>query len=89
MLSRKTFPIALAYVVTVHKSQGLMLDKVVLNISSTDFVSGLTYVAISGVEALQGLMFTTAFDHSRFGNEPSETVLKRRRDEQRRALQSL
>lgn len=73
----------------MHKSQGLTLDKVILNIASTDFVSGLTYMAVSRVKALQGLIFTTAFDHSRFGKEPSEAVFKRKRDKQRRAPQML
>ena len=43
------FSVVLAYAITVHKSQGLTLDKVVLDISAKDHSLGLTYVAISRV----------------------------------------
>ena len=36
-------PIVLAFAIMVHKSQGLTLDKAVLDLSEKDFVAGLSY----------------------------------------------
>ena len=52
--SRTQFPLVLAYAATCHKTQGLTLPGVVLHCSK-EFVSGLTYVAVSRVENEQNL----------------------------------
>lgn len=54
----------IAYAITVHKSQGATLDMAVLDISGRDFQSGLTYVAVSRVKTLEGIMFDAPFDLS-------------------------
>src|SRR5690606_34488264 len=38
------------------KSQGLTLSKAVVDLGAREFATGLTYVAISRVKSLQGLM---------------------------------
>jgi hypothetical protein len=54
------------YTITVHKSQGLILSQVVLNIDQKEHCLGLSYITISRVKALGGLMFETPFDYSHF-----------------------
>ncbi len=69
--SQEMFPVVLSYTITVHKSQGLTLNKVVLNISAKDHSLELTYVAISCIQSIQGLMFKKPFLISRFLQAPS------------------
>jgi hypothetical protein len=45
-----------------------------LNIKERDFAPGLSYVAVSWVKTLDGLMFEESFDLARFQNKPSKTV---------------
>ena len=52
------YPIKLAWAVTIHKSQGLTFDKVIID-AHRSFASGQVYVALSRCRSLKGIVLTT------------------------------
>ena len=64
--------------ITVYKSQGLTLSKVVLNLDQKEFCQGLSYVAISRVKVLDGVMFECSFDFDCFSKGIDSNVARDR-----------
>ncbi|MBR4349492.1 MAG: helix-turn-helix domain-containing protein, partial [Bacteroidales bacterium] len=52
-----TYPIKLAWAVTVHKSQGLTFQRAIIDVSEA-FAPGQIYVALSRLESLSGLVLS-------------------------------
>jgi hypothetical protein len=52
------YPLRLAWAITIHKSQGLTFDKLVVDAENA-FVNGQVYVALSRATTLQGLILTS------------------------------
>jgi ATP-dependent exoDNAse (exonuclease V) alpha subunit len=66
-LSRTQLPLRLAWAVTIHKSQGLTLDRIKLGLGKKEFSTGLTFVALSRVKTsdASGIMIVDRLDFSR------------------------
>jgi Helicase len=74
-------PLIMAWGITIHKSQGLTLEKVVVELGDEDFSVRLSFVAISQVKTLKGLAFCTCFDHAQLKKpKESESMLMLKKD---------
>jgi ATP-dependent exoDNAse (exonuclease V) alpha subunit len=53
--SFQQYPLKLAWALTIHKSQGLTFDKIIIDIGRGAFASGQLYVALSRCRSLEGI----------------------------------
>ena len=82
--SRLQLPLKLSWAVTIHKSQGMTLDKVVIDVGKKEFSSGLTFVACSRVRRLTDILFPSPFPYERLSKLANNTRLKERLQEDER-----
>lgn len=54
VVSREQYPLRLAYGITIHKSQGMTLDKLIVDCNRI-FECGQVYVALSRIKSIDGL----------------------------------
>jgi ATP-dependent DNA helicase PIF1 len=63
------YPLILAWALTIHKIQGATLELAEIDIGSTIFEYGQTYVALSRIQSLNGL-YLSAFDPNKIRANP-------------------
>lgn len=65
------YPLRLAWALTIHKSQGLTFNNVIIDIGRGAFSGGQSYVALSRCTSLGGIRLTAPFRESDFFVSPA------------------
>lgn len=80
-------PLRTAWAITIHKSQGLTFDKVVIDAGAA-FAPGQVYVALSRCRTLAGVVLATRISPASISTDPDVArYMLRQRDECRPALE--
>ncbi|KJZ68228.1 hypothetical protein HIM_12379 [Hirsutella minnesotensis 3608] len=88
--ARTQFPLIVSFAITVHKCQSLTKDQIVTDLATRDFQAGISYVAVSRVTSLQGLLLEAPFDRQNLYNyTPTDGMKMLLADQQRRQTQLL
>lgn len=74
---RSQFAVKLAYAITIHKSQGMTLPRVALNLARGRKATDLFYVAVSRVKRLDDILFEEPFDLDRLQASGGDTAIDR------------
>ncbi|KAH9232186.1 hypothetical protein K456DRAFT_1840273, partial [Colletotrichum gloeosporioides 23] len=72
----------ICYTIMVHKSQSIIEDIIMMDLSYWDFQTGLSYIAVSRVKTLKGLMLDAPFDYNHLVcRSPPDSIKMKMRDQ--------
>lgn len=77
--NRKQIPLKMAWAITIHKSQGLILEQASVDIENKE-KQGLTFTAISRMKSIDGLCIAPPFSFQRYAkmkDSPYVTIRKK------------
>jgi ATP-dependent DNA helicase PIF1 len=84
--SRIQYPIILGWAITIHKSQGMTLDEIILDVGEKEFATGLTYTGATRTRNFGLLAFDPFPNYHRFAKIFLSKGFKSRRKEELRKL---
>ena len=84
--SRIQYPIILGWAITIHKSQGMTLDEIILDVGEKEFATGLTYTGAKRTRNFGLLAFDPFPNYHRFAKIFLSKGFKSRRKEELRKL---
>ncbi|KAH9297085.1 hypothetical protein KI387_028767, partial [Taxus chinensis] len=82
---RRQVPLKMSWALTIHKSQGLTLNRATIDIGSRER-QGLTFTAISRVKSLDGLRICPPFSYERYSKMKDGAYVSIRKKEEDRLL---
>ena len=71
------FPLTLAWAITIHKSQGKTLERVIIDLGTGAFAAGQLYVALSRCKSLSGIALKQAVTRSDIRCDPEVIAFMR------------
>jgi len=74
------YPIRLAWAITIHKSQGLTFDRVIIDAGQA-FAAGQVYVALSRCTSLEGIVLYSKITQQSISTEPHAIEFAKREQE--------
>ena len=82
------FPLRLAWAITIHKSQGLTFEKVIID-AGNSFAPGQVYVALSRCTTLEGLQLVTKISMNSLQSDPRIVAFAQEQKSRAKNLQLL
>lgn len=87
--TRIQFPLLLAWALTIHKCQGMTLNKAVVDIGAQEYTIGSSYVALSRVRNLKDLILVNVYTKTRINNISKDNEMLKERQKEDEKLNKL